>query len=271
VNRAAMVAGDNILSRAAASQAWWRRPQPHERRSPSSSAQLSDNAPRHRVSGHWTERLLSVADGILASVKPNDPKDDLRRYLDAALNAVEWKLEGLSEYDVRRPLTPTGTNLLGLAKHLAGVLLGYFGDTFERPYDLALPWFAEGVEPEPNVDFWATAEESREEILELYRQARSHAAATIDELPLDAHGRVPWWGENGDVTLQRILVHMIAEAQRHAGHADIIRELIDGRAGRQAGSSNLPPEMGDDDWAAHRQRVEDAAVQAQALAEGGDS
>ena len=137
-------------------------------------------------------------------MKPNDPKDDLRRYLDAALNAIEWKLEGLSEYDVRRPLTPTGTNLLGLAKHVAGVMLGYFGDCFGRPFDVALPWLAEDAEP--NADSWATAEESREEILELYRRARAHAAATIEELPLDARGRVPWWGEQGDVTLQRILV-----------------------------------------------------------------
>lgn len=202
-------------------------------------------------------------------MKPNDPKDDLRRYLDAALNAIEWKLEGLSEYDVRRPLTPTGTNLLGLAKHVAGVMLGYFGDCFERPLDVALPWLAEDADP--NADSWATAEESREEILELYRRARAHAAATIDELPLDARGRVPWWGEHGDVTLQRILVHTLAEVQRHAGHVDIIRELIDGRVGLRPGGSNLPPEMDEDDWAAHRKRVEDAAVEAQARAERGGS
>ena len=202
-------------------------------------------------------------------MKPNDPKDDLRRYLDAALNAIEWKLEGLSEYDVRRPLTPTGTNLLGLAKHVAGVMLGYFGDCFERPADIALPWLAEDAEP--NADSWVTAEESREEILELYRRARAHAAATIEELPLDARGRVPWWGEQGDVTLQRILVHTLAEVQRHAGHVDIIRELIDGKVGLRRGGSNLPAEMGEDDWAAHRKRVEDAAVEAHARAELGGS
>ena len=56
--------------------------------------------------------------------------DDLRSIREAML----WKLDGLSEYDVRRPLTPTGTNLLGLIKHVASIELGYFGDTFGRPY-----------------------------------------------------------------------------------------------------------------------------------------
>ncbi len=60
-------------------------------------------------------------------------KSDLRYYLQSARDALLWKLEGLSEYDVRRPHTPTGTNLLGLVKHVAGVELGYLGDTFGRP------------------------------------------------------------------------------------------------------------------------------------------
>ena len=67
-----------------------------------------------------------------------DPKADLHSYLQTARDTVLWKLDGLSEYDVRRPLTPTGTNLLGLVKHLATVELGYFGDTFGRP--LAKPF-----------------------------------------------------------------------------------------------------------------------------------
>jgi len=61
-----------------------------------------------------------------------DPKADLRRYLQDARDALLWKLEGLSEYDIRRPLVATGTNLLGLVKHQAGVEMGYFGATFGR-------------------------------------------------------------------------------------------------------------------------------------------
>ena len=62
-----------------------------------------------------------------------EPKETLVEYLQSARDAMVWKVEGLSEYDARRPMTPTGTNLLGLVKHLASVELGYFGDTFGRP------------------------------------------------------------------------------------------------------------------------------------------
>src|SRR3954468_24565642 len=96
-----------------------------------------------------------------------DPKAELKLYLQAARDALLWKLDGLSEYDIRRPLTPTGTNLLGLVKHVASVELGYFGETFGRPHGESLPWFVEDAEP--NADLWATAGESREEIVGLYR------------------------------------------------------------------------------------------------------
>jgi hypothetical protein len=194
-------------------------------------------------------------------MKLNDPKDDLHRYLNMARDAIVWKLDGLSEYDIRRPLTPTGTNLLGLVKHLAGVEFGYFGPTFGRPHNESLPWEAEDAEP--NADMWAPADESREEILGLYRRARAHADATIDALPLDAMGRVAWWGENGDVTLQRIMLHMTAETNRHAGHADIVRELIDGKAGLRADNSNVAG--GDESWyQEYWNRLEASAKEAQA-------
>ena len=91
-----------------------------------------------------------------------------------------WKLDGLTEYDIRRPMVPTGTNLLGLVKHVASVELGYFGDCFGRPYDEPLPWLEDDAEP--NADMWATADESREQIVGLYRRAWAHADATIDAL-----------------------------------------------------------------------------------------
>jgi uncharacterized damage-inducible protein DinB len=189
-----------------------------------------------------------------------EPKADLHRYLQAARDAVLWKLDGLSEYDIRRPLTPTGTNLLGLMKHLASVELGYFGDTFGRPSAERLPWFEDGAEP--NADMWATADESRDAIVSLYRRAWAHADATIDTLPLDAVGHVPWWPEERrEVTLHRILVHMIAETHRHAGHADIVRELIDGKVGLRAGNDNVAP--GDVKWwESYRSRLERAAREA---------
>ena len=189
-----------------------------------------------------------------------DAKADLHHYLRAARDAVVWKLEGLSEYDVRRPLTPTGTNLLGLVKHLASVEAGYFGETFDRPFPEPMPWFEEGAEP--NADMWATAEESREQVLGFYDRVSTHADATIEALPLDAPGRVPWWPEDrAAVTLHLVLVHMLAETNRHAGHADIVRELVDGSVGLREGRDNMAP--GDDAWwREYRDRLEIVAREA---------
>ncbi|WP_377266927.1 DinB family protein [Peterkaempfera sp. SMS 1(5)a] len=196
-------------------------------------------------------------------------KSDLHRYLQDAREALLWKLEGLSEYDIRRPLTQTGTNLLGLVKHVAGVELGYFGDTFGRPYfDKEPPpwWYSEDTEP--NADMWATAEESRDQIVELYRQAWAHSDATIETLSLDAVGHVPWWPEaQSEVTLHHIVVRVIADTQRHAGHADILRELIDGSAGWLRGKENIPP--GDETWwEDYRRRLERVAQEADGVREG---
>jgi hypothetical protein len=166
-----------------------------------------------------------------------DAKADLRRYLQLAREAVLWKLEGLAEYDVRRPMTPTGTNLLGLVKHLAYIELGYFGATFGRPYDGPQPWLEEDVDP--TADLWATAEESPETIVALYRRAWQHA----------------------DATLHRVLVHVIAETNRHAGHADIVRELIDGSAGLRPDAVNLP-DVDAGWWAGYRERLEQVAREA---------
>lgn len=188
----------------------------------------------------------------------SDPKADLHRYLQVGREALLWKLDGLSEYDVRRPLVPTGTNLLGLVKHAAGVEAGYFGEVFDRPFPEPLEW----MDSEPNADLWATPDESRDDIVGLYHRVWEHADATITELDLDATGRVPWWAPGHDeVTLHRILVHVATEIHRHAGHADIVRELIDGAAGWRDGNDNLPS---DDEawWSEHRQRVEDAAREA---------
>jgi hypothetical protein len=204
---------------------------------------------------------MSVIGSMLAGMA-SDPKAELRFYLVRAREALLWKTEGLSEYDLRRPLVPTGTNLLGLVKHVASMAAGYFGDCFGRPFGEPLPWLDDDAEP--NADMWATAQESREQITGLYRRAWAHADATIDELPLDATGEVPWWPpERRTPTLHRILVHMIAETERHAGHADICRELIDGSVGIGAKHPNLP----DADaawWSAYHDRVEQTAKDAAA-------
>ena len=145
-------------------------------------------------------------------------------------------------------------------KHVSAVELGYLGDTFGRPFPGTFPWLDDDAEP--NADMWATVEESREEIVGLYRRAWAHSDGTIAALALDDIGRVPWWPEHrGEVTLQLILVHLIAETHRHAGHADIARELIDGAAGLRPDNDNLA--AGDAAWwEEYRGRLERVAREA---------
>ena len=184
-----------------------------------------------------------------------DPKDVLQRYLTDHRRALLSRLDGLSERDVRWPGTPTGTNLLGLVKHVASVELGYFGEVFDRPPGIPLPWVEDDAEPD--ADLWATAEESRADVVALHQTAAAHADATIAALNLDAPGVVPWWSpDRRQVTLQQILVHVLAETARHAGHADVLRELLDGRAGDDRGNLTDRDAAG---WAAHRRRLEAVA------------
>jgi uncharacterized damage-inducible protein DinB len=188
----------------------------------------------------------------------SDAKADLRLYLQDARDALLWKLEGLSEYDIRRPMTPTGTSLLGLVKHLTGAEAAYFGDTFGRPIEAPLLSITGAAEP--NTDLWATADETREQIIDDYRRVCAHSDVTIESLSLDTVGQVPW-GPRSELPLRRILVHMIAETQRHAGHADIVRELIDGTTGQRPGNDNMAP--GDSAWwEDYRSRLEQVAKEA---------
>ena len=136
----------------------------------------------------------------------------------------------MSEYDVRRPLTATGTNLLGLVKHLATWEARYFGEVFDRPFPETLQRWQDS----DGSDLWVTEHETREEIVAFYRRVWEHADATIDALPVDAPGQVPWWSPQPEVKLFNILVHLLAETQRHAGHADILREQLDGATGTSA-------------------------------------
>jgi len=202
---------------------------------------------------------LSALCGRLRRMTDREAKADLKRYLQAAREALVWKLDGLSDYEIRRPLTPTGTNLLGLVKHVAGVELWYFGDAFGRPPS-ERPWSEDDARN--NADFWATADESREQIVRMYRRAWAHSDETIDALDLDARGHVPWWpAERSEVTLHQILVHVVAETNRHSGHADIVRELIDGAAGLQADDDNL--RIRDQaSWENYRNQLERVAEQA---------
>jgi hypothetical protein len=179
---------------------------------------------------------------------------DLHRYLQQSRESVLSALDGVSDYDIRRPMTASATNLLGLVKHLAGIEFGYLGDSVGRPTPVPLPW----VEDESiwdGADMWATAEQTREELVALYRTAWQHSDESIDQLGLDAPATVGWWPpERRETTLGSLLVRVVAETAQHAGHCDIVREMIDGQAGSghdEAGDAAY--------WAGYLARVQEAA------------
>jgi hypothetical protein len=185
--------------------------------------------------------------------------DFAKEYLHSDLRDVReamlWKLDGLGEYDARRPLTYTGTNLLGLIKHLSITEAWYFGEVFGRPFPERLPWWDEDAER--GADMWATEDESRADIVDRYKRVWEHSDATISALDIDAPGYVPWW-PRPYVKLFNVMVHVLTETNRHAGHADILREQLDGSVGTEAGSA--PPQGRDSTfWEHHRAKIEQAA------------
>ncbi|WP_435221854.1 DinB family protein [Streptomyces sp. Tue6028] len=180
-------------------------------------------------------------------------KDTLHGRLRRDRKALLWKLDGLSEYDARRPLTATGTNLLGLVKHVASVEARYFGEVFDRPSPEPLCRWQDS----DGSDLWANEDETRDQIIGFYRRTWEHSDATINELPLDAPGHVPWWPEPyPNTNLFAVMVHVLGESIRHAGHADILREGLDGRTGVRA--ENEQP-IDEEARAAYCAKIEQAA------------
>lgn len=178
------------------------------------------------------------------------PKDVLKDYLQGARDVLLWKLDGLSERDLRLPRTRTGTNLLGLVKHALNTEVIYFGPTFGRQW----PTPDELVSPDdrdPLAGWYATETETAAGVVDLYRRVQAFADETIDALPLDAVGHVAHWGGKA-VMLHEVMVHKTADLQRHAGHADILREQLDGTVGLLPQHSNLPDVA---DWSAHTARL----------------
>lgn len=179
---------------------------------------------------------------------------DLQRYLQRSRETVLSALDGLSEYDIRRPMTPTATNLLGLVKHLTGVELGYLGDCVGRPSPIRLTWVDDGSIWD-GADMWATADQGCKDLTSMYQTAWRHSDQSIEQLGLDAPAQVSWWPEGRrDTTLGSLLVRVVDETAQHAGHTDILRELIDGRPG---------PDHDDNGdagfWAAYVENVQQAA------------
>ncbi len=153
----------------------------------------------------------------------------LRTSLDRHRDAVLWKLAGLDDAQARRPMTPSGTSLLGLVKHLAATEYGWFSETFGRDTE-PLPF----ADDDPDADLRPEPGESTADIEAFFHRARAASDQVLDELDLDAVGTA-WFGE--EVSLRWVLVHMIEETARHTGHMDIVRELLDGATGDHPPSS----------------------------------
>jgi uncharacterized damage-inducible protein DinB len=158
-----------------------------------------------------------------AQVRTGQLKDILQVSMDRHRDAVLWKLEGLSDEQLRAKLVPSGTSLLGLVKHLGAVEYGWFCETFGVPTE-PLPF----DEQDPEADLRIEPDETTADVLAFYGRAREAADRVVAEHDLD-HGGVSWSGDA--VTLGWVLVHMVEETARHAGHADILRESIDGSTG----------------------------------------
>lgn len=194
---------------------------------------------------------MSVPGARLAGMQDmTDPNTALHYYLQEARNALVWKLDGLDERDARLPRTPTGNNLLGMIKHCLNVEVGYFGSTFGREFPTPHEVLSLDVyDEDPQIDWYAREDESKDGLIDLYRRVWVFADETIEQLPLDAPGRVPWWRpDRQNVTLQRIMVHVTYDLARHAGQADIMREQHDKAVGWQPASTNVPDDY---DWPAY--------------------
>lgn len=177
----------------------------------------------------------------------DDLKEHLATYLNHTREAMLWKVEGLSEKEMTRPMVGSGTNILGLIQHLASVEYGYFVECLgfaveDERYDVLM------ADTEASADMWVPADVPCSEILAFYRRAIDAANRNIAALPLDAPATIPWWApEKRNTTLGRLLLHMNVETARHAGHADILRELIDGSIGMRQDNTNMPP-YDDSSW-----------------------
>jgi hypothetical protein len=155
--------------------------------------------------------------------KTGDEKETLLGFLGENRAVMEWKLEGVSEEDARRPMVDSGTTLLGLVKHLAWVERWWFEHNFAGK-DVDFPW----SDDDPDADFHIEDDETIADIVALYEEAVAESNGVIEVAELDELSAISTRGER---SLRWIMGHMIEETARHAGHADIVRELIDGKTG----------------------------------------
>jgi uncharacterized damage-inducible protein DinB len=173
--------------------------------------------------------LVDTLPGMVTRVPwSGGEKESLQASLQRHRDVIVWKLEGLDDEQLRRPMVDSGTNLLGLVKHLAAVEYGWFCQTFGRPVEAKCSEIESLLDDEPNADLQVAPAESTQHIVAFYARACAAADDSINEADLVAMG-TSWDGNQ--VSMRWVLIHMIEETARHAGHMDIMRELIDGATG----------------------------------------
>jgi uncharacterized protein DUF664 len=156
-------------------------------------------------------------------------REMLESFLDAYRGTILWKLRGLSDEDLRKVIVPSGWSPLGMVKHLGYVEQNWFRTRLAGEKDLPVPW----TEQDPDADMRVEPYETTEEVFQFYRDQceRSRKIAggrSLEDLAVEwPADRPPELRPN----LRWIYIHMIEETARHAGHIDIVRELIDGAVG----------------------------------------
>lgn len=160
---------------------------------------------------------------------PADPpflgaeREQLTVFLDHQRGVMLRKVAGLDDALLRTPATPSNVTLLGMLKHLAYVERYWFRSVFAGE-DVAFPW----TDDDPDADWRPEPEDTVEQVAALYRDEIARARLIVAAASLD-DTCVPERGRTND--LRGIMIHMIEETARHLGHADVIREALDGATG----------------------------------------
>lgn len=164
---------------------------------------------------------------LVAQRTQADERATLEAFLDMMRAAVAGRLRGVSEQDARRSPVTSGTSLGGLIKHLTWVELEWFEQVLARTPQDQLPT-PPSTDDDPDADFRLEDDQTVDGVLDAYQAQCTRSRHILAEFDLD--DTVPH-AHLGTVSARWVLVHMIEETARHAGHADIIREGLDGVRG----------------------------------------
>jgi uncharacterized damage-inducible protein DinB len=154
-----------------------------------------------------------------------DERDTMAGYLDFQRATVRWKLAGLSDADARRSVVPSPlTTLAGVVKHLIDVERYWFQQVLDGRDDLTYAWTRDDLDGDWRIEPGETVAG----LLAGYDEACAQSRDVLARLSLDGSGRRP---DGTEVSVRWVLAHMLEETARHAGHADLLRELVDGVTG----------------------------------------